>query len=119
MKTPLILALSAATALSACQTGGGLPPTAPTPSEAVIIAAEIATAPKADRLKIVAGVATEVGARFRCPANALELDILTSARLTFDLFVRGHIAAESAAIVDRLRSRTNLACGIVDPAPGT
>ena len=118
MKKIVLLALALSVPLAACKTpGGGIPPTAPTPSEAVIIAAEIAAAPRADRVEIAAGVAAEVGARFACPTG-LALELFLAARLSFDLFVRGRITAQSGDIIDRLRLRTNDVCGIVvEPIP--
>lgn len=109
-----ILALSLAVSLSGCAT---LPPSAPTLTEGAVIAAEIAAAPKADRLKLAPAVATEVGARFRCPRNPVELDLLSAARLSFDLWLRGKVSEQSSAIVDRLRLATNAACGISPVAP--
>lgn len=120
-KLAICVALAAAI-LGGCVTtpedgGSTLPPTAPSIIEQVEIAAAIAAAPKADRLELLVAVTAEVGARYRCPRNQLELDVLGALRFSFDLFARQRIAAESAAIVDSLRLRTNAACGIVVVPP--
>ena len=112
MKTRLFATLSLATALCACTTTGTLPPGVPGPTEAALIALEVAAAPKRDRLDIAAAAALEIGARLRCPRTPVELEVLTAGRLLFDAFVRGKVEPQSAAIIDGLRGRTNVACGI-------
>ena len=105
------LAILTALSLAGCATTN-IPPTAPSPVEQAEIAATLALIPRADVLEVSAAVITEIGARFRCPRNAGEYQILVSARITFDLLARPRIKLASAAVVDELRARTDVACGV-------
>lgn len=111
MKYPALTALIAATALSGCKPGQ-IPPTAPSASEAALIAAELATIPSEDRLRVAPAIATEIGVRFRCPATPTDFVVLRALRDGFDALLRSRLVEESEAVVDRLRRAANEACGI-------
>jgi hypothetical protein len=109
----LIPTFAAVLALAGCVT-----PTGPQSAEQRAIAAELLAAPAQDRAEITAGVAIEVGARFRCPATPTETEVLLWARFLFDTVVRSHVLPESAAIVDRNRVLADETCHIaVAPSP--
>lgn len=84
-------------------------------NEAALVAAELVAAPKADRAELIGVVGAEVAARLRCQKGALmpiDAALLANARAGFDLTFRARLSDVSVGIVDRLRLRTDAACGI-------
>lgn len=105
-----IVAVGVALLLAGCAT---VPPGTPTVDEAALIALELQAAPEEDRVELLAVVAAEVGARLRCPRNAVELGVLRAARLGFDVTLRAQLAPTSITLVDALRLRTDTVCGLI------
>jgi hypothetical protein len=106
---------AAVLALAGCQTPGATPGALPSIQEQQVIALELVSVPARDRVEVALALAIEVGARFRCPADPLAIQLLFSARLGYDIGIRPRISAASNAVVDSNRDRANKACSIGAP----
>lgn len=70
------------------------------------------TIPDRSTAQVAAAIATETAASLRCPRSAVELTLLTGARLAFDLATLNAISIETRMFIDNLRARTNEICDI-------